>query len=90
MKFDTYLMLGKLFAYTMLGGLVPMGTALQQWINTGDWPPSINWVGIWIGFGVGALTNFLAFFSSAWAAWKSDRNSNGVDITAKPTDVPKP
>lgn len=81
MKVDTVLMVGKVVAYTLLGGLVPMGTALQQWTNTGEWPSEINWVGIWIGFGVGACTNFLAFFSSAWATWKSDRaNGNTVPV----------
>jgi hypothetical protein len=86
MKLDTFILLSKLFAYTLLGALVPMGTALQQWINSGEWPPNINWIGIAIGGGVGACTNYLAFFSSAWATWKDKRingngsNSNGATV----------
>lgn len=81
-KADTIILVSKLIMYTLLGGLVPLGTGLQQWVNEGSWPPLINWVGLWIGFGVGAATNYLAFFSSAWSNWKTDRNGA--------TEPPKP
>ena len=88
MKAETAVMVSKLLVYTMLGGLVPMGTALQQWIGDGSWPPDINWVGIWIGFGVGAATNYLAFFSSAWQTWKSGRTNGNGTPPVEPPKVP--
>ena len=73
MKFDTAILLIKILIFTLVGGLVPMGTALQQWINDGTWPPLINWVGIWIGFGIGAGNAFISFSSDAMSDWKLAR-----------------
>lgn len=70
------MMVVDLLVFTIVGGLVPMGTALQQWINSGEWPPDINWVGMWIGFGIGAATNYLAFRSKTYANWHASRMNN--------------
>lgn len=88
MKLDTALMLSKLAVYTLVGGLVPTSTALQQWINDGSWPPRINWIGIGIGFGIGAGNAFLSFFSSSYANWKTTRNGGGTQFLTNPTKTP--
>lgn len=68
------LLLSKMAVYTTLGGLVPTATALQQWMNDGSWPPAINWIGIGIGFCIGAGNSYLSFLSNSYSTWKKTRN----------------
>lgn len=47
-----------------------MVTGLAQWIDSGHWPPLINWVGIGLGAAVGAATQMLAFLSQSFGNYK--------------------
>lgn len=82
MKVDTGVLIAKALCYITIGGLTPLATGLGQWVDTGDWPPRINWVVIGAGCAVGAATQLLSFFSQSYGNWK--------DSVAQNTPIPKP
>lgn len=85
MKQETVVLLAKATCYIGIGGLTPLTTGLGQWVDTGEWPPTINWVVIIAGCFVGAFTQLLAFLSQSYGVWKSDRtNGNGNSEPKKP------
>lgn len=78
MKLETLIVLTKGACYVMIGALGPAATGLSQWIDSGTWPPTINWIGIGIGAAVGAATQLLAFLSGSFSAYKESRNGTAL------------
>lgn len=72
MKQETYILIAKGVCYIAIGGLTPLATGLGQWVDSGTWPPAINWVVIVAGCVVGAATQLLSFLSNAYSLWKSE------------------
>lgn len=84
MKLETAVILTKGFCFVVIGGLGPLVSGLGQWIDTGEWPPKINWVVIVAGCFIGAATQMLAFLSQSFGDYKVAMK-NGVA-----TPPPKP
>lgn len=88
MKAETGALMAKGLCYVVIGGVTPLTTGLGQWVDTGEWPPTINWVVIIAGCLVGAATQVLSFLSQSYGMWKSERqNGNGGAATP---GMPKP
>jgi hypothetical protein len=77
MKQETVVLLAKGACYITIGGLTPLTTGLGQWIDTGEWPPLVNWVVIGAGCLVGAATQLLSFLSQSYGNWKLEIKTNG-------------
>lgn len=71
MKLETAVIITKGACFMTIGAGTPMITGLAQWINSGEWPPRINWIGIGIGAVVGASTQMLAFLSQSFGDYKA-------------------
>ena len=71
MKIETAAIWTKGFCFMVLGATIPAGTGLAQWLNSGTWPPAINWVGICIGAAGGAATQLLSFLSQSFGDYKA-------------------
>lgn len=86
MKEQTFVLIAKGACYLVIGGLTPLTTGLGQWIDTGEWPPGINWIVIVAGCFVGAATQVLAFLSQSYGNWRAERgnNGNGTTMITKP------
>lgn len=86
MKEETIVLFSKGACYVVIGGLTPLTTGLGQWVDSGEWPPTINWVVIIAGCFVGAATQLLAFLSQSYGTWREARksNGNGVDKAISP------
>lgn len=76
MKLETAILFTKGLCYITIGGLGPLVSGLGQWIDTGEWPPAINWVVIVAGCFIGAATQMLSFLSQSYGNWKLERNTN--------------
>ncbi len=88
MKTDTLVLVTKLLCYTCMGGLAPLTTGLTQWVDSGQWPPAINWVVIVAGCIGGAATQVLAFLSQSYGQWVAGRtNGNGAPAPAPATQT---
>lgn len=79
MKLDSAVIITKGLCYLFIGFTAPLGTALAQWANEGQWPPTINWVVI-VGVCVGsAAASLLAFLSGSYREYAQSRtNGNGT------------
>jgi hypothetical protein len=86
MKRDsTTILLGKAFCYLVIGAGTPLGAAMAQWNDTGQWPPGVSWVVIIGACAVGGANNLLAFFSQSYGNWKQPNgNGNGNGKPAPP------
>lgn len=84
MKQETVVLIAKGLCYLVIGGLTPLTTGLGQWIDTGTWPPMVNWVVIGAGCAVGAATQVLSFLSQSYGNWKIER-ANGANGTTNGT-----
>lgn len=74
MKLDTSIVVTKGFCYLMIGVFTPWAAALAQWINSGEWPARIVWVGVILpASAVGGASQLLAFLSNTWADYKAAR-----------------
>lgn len=63
---EKFVFYNKWVSYLMIGFLGPLVSGLGQWINEGTWPPNINWIAILGGCIIGAATQNLSFFSTAY------------------------
>lgn len=77
MKQETVVLLAKGACYIIIGGLGPLVSGLGQWVDTGEWPPAINWVVIAAGCLIGAATQMLSFLSQSYGNWKLEIKTNG-------------
>lgn len=84
MKLETAILVTKGACYIVIGGLGPLVSGLGQWIDTGEWPPAINWVVIVAGCCIGAATQMLSFLSQSYGVWKADRTSMNGNGQIKP------
>jgi len=57
-----------------IGMFAPLGTALAQWADSGQWPPAINWIVITGVCLTGAATQLLAYLSGSYAEYMKQRN----------------
>lgn len=89
MKLETAVIITKGLCYTIMGGLTPLATGLTQWVDSGEWPPKINWVIIIAGCIVGAATQMLAFLSQSFGDYKEQIKSGDTVTAQAPPDKPK-
>ena len=87
MKLDTIAVITKGLCYVIMGGLTPLSTGLAQWVDSGEWPPRINWLIIIAGCFVGAATQMLAFLSQSFGQLQAAARTNGNG--APPVEPPK-
>lgn len=91
MKIETAVIITKGLCFTVIGGMTPMATGLGQWIDSGEWPPAINWVVIGAGCLVGAATQMLAFLSQSFSDYKIEmKESKDSAALATPPAESKP
>jgi len=94
MKNETWVLVLKGLCFVGIGGLTPLATGLTQWVDSGQWPPGINWVVILAGCGVGAATQLLSFLSQSYGDWKlgqpTDANTANPIDTARKVEAAKP
>lgn len=78
MKLETGVILFKGLAYVVVGIFTPWSAALAQWVNSGEWPQRIVWVGIILpASAIGGASSLLAFLSGSYKEYVAQRNSNG-------------
>jgi hypothetical protein len=85
MKLDTAVIITKGLCFVIMGGLTPLATGLGQWVDTGEWPPMINWVVIGAGCFVGAATQMLSFLSQSFGNYK-----DGIALSEGAVKPPTP
>lgn len=74
---DTVIVLSKGFAFILIGVFTPWTAALAQWINSGQWPGKIIWIGIILPASViGGATQWVAFTSGAWKEYRQQKLAN--------------
>lgn len=67
MKLDTAIVFSKGIAHVLVGVFTPWSAALAQWINSGEWPSRIVWIGVILPSSVvGGASAWNAFVSGAW------------------------
>lgn len=93
MKLDTFIILSKGGAFVLAGFFAPWVAALGQWINSGEWPARIIWVGLILPLSiVGATNGWLAFCSGSWKEYrdqrKADISQQSIVSTVKPNPPP--
>lgn len=74
MKLPTAVIIAKACCFVFIGGMTPLATGLGQWVDSGAWPPAINWVVILAGCVVGAATQLLSFLSSSYSDYVQTKN----------------
>lgn len=78
MNMDKFVFYNKWISYILIGGIGPMVAGLGQWVESGTWPPTISWICIGGGCLIGAATQNLSFFSSAWQTLQGKLDANAV------------
>lgn len=81
MKLETFILATVALAYIIAGFCTNVISGLSQWLNSGEWPPRINWVGIVIMGVLGAASNYLAFVSGRFHEYMQKRNGNTQIMT---------
>lgn len=88
MKIATFVIVNKWVSFLVIGGLGPLVSGLGQWIDTGEWPPKLNWVVIIAGCFIGMATQNLAFLSQSFGNYKAEMESVANSAPDAP-DKPK-
>lgn len=74
---DTVIILTKGIAFICIGVFTPWTAALAQWINSGEWPGRIIWIGIILPASViGGATQWVSFTSGAWMEYRQQKLAN--------------
>lgn len=74
MKLDTGVVIFKALAHVLIGIFTPWSAALAQWINSGEWPGKIIWVGVILPAScVGGGSSLLAFLSGSFSTYRDNR-----------------
>ena len=87
MKIETAIIITKGVCFTVIGGMAPLATGLGQWMDSGHWPPLVNWVVIGAGCFVGAATQMLAFLSQSFSDYKIEMKTSGEGSTLRSETV---
>ncbi len=93
MKLETVVLVAKGCCYLIVGAGVAWSSSLAQWVNSGEWPEKIAWLGIIIPASViGAANGLLAFLSGSYTTYMKERNGNGKapELTDKTMTETKP
>lgn len=91
MKLETAVIITKGLCFVVIGATTPLAVSLAQWADSGQWPPTINWVVIGSGCFAGAATQMLAFLSQSFGDYKEQIKSGGSGINVSlPFTNPKP
>ncbi len=78
MKLETVVLVAKGCCYLVVGAGGAWSSSLAQWVNSGEWPEKIAWLGIIVPASViGAANGLLAFLSGSYSNYMKDRNGNG-------------
>ena len=79
MSLETAVIITKGFCFVVIGGMTPLATGLAQWVDSGQWPPAINWVVIGAGCFAGAATQMLAFLSQSYGDYKAQKRIKATE-----------
>lgn len=90
MKLETAVVIFKGLAFVAVGIFTPWTAALSQWINSGEWPSKIIWVGVIAPASfIGGGSALLAFLSGSFPEYqqqkKADDTGEVQTIETKPT-----
>lgn len=77
MKLDSFIIMSKGASFVMIGFFSPWVAALGQWINSGEWPARIIWVGLILPLSViGAASQWQSFCSGSWKEYRDQRKAD--------------
>ena len=72
MKLKTSVVIAKGACHLAVGVFTPWSAALAQWVNSGEWPSKIIWVGVILPASViGGGSALLAFLSSSFHEYQA-------------------
>lgn len=72
----------------VIGVFTPWAGALAQWINSGDWPSKIVWIGVILpASAIGGANAWIAFTSSAFSDYSDKQNQQDTNTPA-PSNLP--
>lgn len=76
---DTVIVLSKGIAFMVVGIFTPWTAALAQWINSGQLPPRIVWLGVILPLSmVGGGSAWIAFTSGSWKEYRQQKLANDL------------
>ncbi len=91
MKLETFIIITKGVAYVSIGVFTPWTAALSQWINSGEWPSKIIWIGLILPASfIGGATQWLAFCSSSWNTYRQQQKADSTGVSQTVTTEPAP
>ena len=77
MKLNTAIIITKGLCYLLVGVFTPWSAALAQWVNSGEWPSKIIWVGVLLPVSaIGGASSLLAFLSGSFTEYKAQKRSD--------------
>lgn len=89
MRLDTFIIITKGLAHVMVGIFTPWMGALAQWINSGEWPGRIVWIGVILPLSVlGAGNAWISFTSGSWREYQQQQKANRTGETQTTTIEP--
>lgn len=84
MKLETGIIIVKGLCFVLIGCFTPWAAALAQWVNSGEWPSRIVWVGVIVPASVlGGAGQLLGFLSGSFSAYKQKRENGGESPRGK-------
>ncbi len=76
-RMETYIVIAKGAAHLIVGIFTPWSAALAQWVNSGDWPTRIVWIGVILpASAVGGSSALLAFLSGSYQTYQKLKQDN--------------
>jgi hypothetical protein len=80
MKLDTAVIITKGLCFVAAGVTAPLVTGLAQWSDSGQWPPTINWIVLIAMCVGGGATALLAFLSQSFGNYKVEMKNGNTEI----------
>lgn len=71
---ETCVIIFKALAYMIVGVFTPWSASLAQWVNSGEWPSKIVWVGVILpASAISGASALLAFLSGSFRSYQDQR-----------------
>lgn len=70
MRFETTIVFVKALCHLVIGVFTPWAASLAQWVNSGEWPSKIVWIGVILpASAVGGASALQAFLSGSYRTY---------------------
>lgn len=85
----TVVLYAKALCYLTIGVFTPWSVALAQWVNTGETPSRIIWLGVILpASAVGGASQLLAFLSSSFGKYQQEKDLETQFLRRTPPPLP--